>query len=424
MEFQTDLLIVLPLPVFSVDGEIHIDDQACNGLGHWLDNFKSVILMCPVYFAEAAPPATVPLHSARGASRLTFTRLPVAYLPHRFLLAMPKVVKLLREQIIAARYLHFAIGGIFGDWSSVACIIATSLHRPYAVWTDRVESQIGRTTSRARPIPKRWYYRVAAEGTAVLERHVITRSYLGLFHGKDCFEAYARYSSNPHLVHNVHISAKPRLEKSEATIPTLLYAGRAHPEKGIFDWIDVMALLRDRNTHFKAVWLGDGPSLSQARARVSEQELDEFVVFRGAVSHDEAMAAMANSDLFVFCHKAPESPRCLIEALAFGLPILGYASPYPADLIKQGGGILTPLNHPSVLADSIARLLSDRVAITKLSQRAALDGQQFDTAAMFRHRSDLMKTIPARPGDKCFHEARNYTQQQDGLISQLKLPET
>ena len=48
-----------------------------------------------------------------------------------------------------ADYLSFAIGGLFGDWGAVACFEAHRMKRPYAVWTDRVESRVMREAGRA-----------------------------------------------------------------------------------------------------------------------------------------------------------------------------------------------------------------------------------------------------------------------------------
>jgi hypothetical protein len=72
-----------------------------------------------------------------------------------------------------------------------------------------------------------------------------------------------------------------------------------------------------------------------------------------------------------------------------GLPLIGYASHYARDLIKEnGGGILTSLGRPELLTDSLSQFSRARDSITKQAQR---DGQLYDDESVFRHRSDLMK---------------------------------
>ena len=48
------------------------------------------------------------------------------------------------------------------------------------------------------------------------------------------------------------------------------------------------------------------------------------ITFLGGLDHDQLLRELKARDVFVFCHKIPESPRCLIEALQCGVPIVGY----------------------------------------------------------------------------------------------------
>jgi len=212
----------------------------------------------------------------------------------------------------------------------------------------------------------------------------------------DCYSAYSGYCKNPHLVHDIHLSREDCITASELktritrTGPIrLVYAGRVHRDKGVFDWIEALSIA---DVEFTAVWFGDGPALPMARSRVDELGLSDRVKFPGSVeSHSKLIRALKDFDAFVFCHKTPESPRCLVEALMCGLPIIGYDSPYPRDLIRSyGGGLLTPINEPRRVAESIPLFVQKRES---LSISAFNDGRAFDTTEVFRHRSELMRSI-------------------------------
>ncbi len=85
------------------------------------------------------------------------------------------------------------------------------------------------------------------------------------------------------------------------------------------------------------------------------------ITFSGGLAHEQLLRQLKTRDVFVFCHKIPESPRCLIEALQCGVPIVGYESAYPRDLIQQnGGGLLTVPNDPLALANELTDLAGDR----------------------------------------------------------------
>ncbi len=231
------------------------------------------------------------------------------------------------------------------------------------------------------------------------ERYVISKSALGLFHGMDCYEVYSPYCSNPQLVHDIHLNSSDQISDAEIDArlrrsgPILIaYAGRAHLDKGINDWIDALSLAVTEKINFRAVWFGGGDELEKARKRVRDENLSVCIEFYGPTkSHKELIEKLRLFDLFMYCHKTKESPRCLVEALMCGLPLVGYDSPYSRDLIKMnGGGILTPIDRPELLAESIRQLSKRREALTKCAQS---DGKQFDAETVFRHRSDLMKAI-------------------------------
>jgi glycosyltransferase involved in cell wall biosynthesis len=170
----------------------------------------------------------------------------------------------------------------------------------------------------------------------------------------------------------------------------VVYAGRAHREKGIFDWIETLKLAHDEGVKFDATWFGDGPDLDAAIA--AAKDLPGCIHFPGSVAnHQELISKLKQFDLFLFCHKTPESPRCLVEALVCGLPLLGYDSPYPRDLISvHGGGVLTAPHRPSDLANILAGFPSNS---RDLTERAIKDGADFNDESVFRHRSDLMRSI-------------------------------
>jgi glycosyltransferase involved in cell wall biosynthesis len=331
--------------------------------------------------------------------------LPSAYLPQHFAAAIPKTAKLLKAHIAAADYLSFALGGLWGDWASIACLIAQRYGMPYSVWTDRVESVVMDFHSKSKIGIRKLYWLATAKMTARYERYLIGRSALALFHGMDCYEAYSPYSDNPHLVHDIHLGKDTgisdeeldiRLSKSRPPLK-LIYVGRVHRDKGVSDWIKVFSIVAEKKINFSATWFGTGPELAEARERVGQLGLASRILFPGPVEHSEALRHLRAADAFVFCHKTPESPRCLIEALIFGLPIIGYRTAYSEDLIRNGGGVVTPLNDPKEVAESIVAL-QNKSELCKLSRQAVTIGRQFSDEEIFRHRSELIKTIKVTSG--------------------------
>jgi hypothetical protein len=50
------------------------------------------------------------------------------------------------------------------------------------------------------------------------------------------------------------------------------------------------------------------------------------------------LAELRRAHVFVFTHVTPESPRCLLEALVSGSPIVGYKSAFAEEVTTGRGG--------------------------------------------------------------------------------------
>lgn len=128
--------------------------------------------------------------------------------------------------------------------------------------------------------------------------------------------------------------------------------------------------------------------------KVDELGLTGKVITPGFVEDQaEILKTLRRAHIFLFCHKTPESPRSLIEALVSATPIVGYDSAYPRDLVADhGGGKFAPINDTTALRDVVIGLATDRLELEKLIAQAALAGQPFSDEDVFKHRSDLIKT--------------------------------
>ncbi|SET42392.1 glycosyltransferase [Oceanicella actignis] len=406
------LLIYAPVPLHRAggrpDGALTLEGQACNGLRLWAENFARVISMMPL--AEGPPPPDwVPLTEVGPSlERIRIEPMPVAWRPDRFLRALPAARRRIRALIDEADYLSFSIGGLFGDWGSVACVEARRMGRPYAVWTDRVESEVVRRSAGAGPWRARLRARLTHRPMAALERALIRRADLGLFHGRETYATYAPFCRRPEVVHDIHIAAADHIAPEALAAKTaaaaegplrIVYVGRADPMKGPLDWVAALAGLAARGVDFRATWLGDGTERAAMRREIAAAGLDERVSTPGfAADRGAVLEALRAAHVFLFCHKTPESPRCLIEALISGTPIVGYDGAFARDLIADhGGGRLAPLNDAAALTEILAQLAADRPALAELFARAARDGAPFDDVSVFRHRSELIRAgLPPR----------------------------
>ena len=397
------LLLYAPVPVYRKGNDVWLEDQACNGLRLWASHFERLILVIPQNPGEP-PPAYVPMRDALGPDldRIEIVTVPPGYRPDRFLRALPGTSKKLKDAIGRADYIGWAIGGLFGDWGAVGAILTHRAGKPFYVWADRVESEVTRRASQSGRFRTRLRAKLTHRPMAWLERYVVRRAALGLFHGQETFDAYAPYCANSHVVHDIHIRKEDHIPEDRLTQKIaaategplrLVYVGRADPMKGPDDWLSVVETAVTQGADIQATWLGEGSELGAMRERVNAGPLKGRVELPGFLRDRAAiLEALRDAHAMLFCHKTPESPRCLIEALTSGTPIVGYDSAFPRELIAlHGGGRLTPRDDVAALAKVVVDLATDRNQLAVLIDRAARDGAQFDDETVFRHRSELIR---------------------------------
>ena len=409
---KDSILLVLPVAFQKKsNGDLYIEKQACNGIDRWADNFTKVTVACPAldeiqFKAEDTTIEYVPASKLQSFDRVKLVPLPNSHRIRDYI----ETSKLLSNTIKENQYLCFAIGGLLGDWASLAATQAIKLRRPYAVWTDRVEHQVVKNSYQDRHGLRR-AYRFLRDRLlqswlmAMAEKYIISRADLGLFHGMDCFNAYKALCREPHLVHNIHLKETDRINSAvlqekihrvmDGKPVRIVYAGRVAGMKGPFDWIETMSQLKSMGVDFTAVWLGDGPLLEEARAQLKLKNLEDRVSFAGYQGQKELLLKLfQESDIFVFCHKTPESPRCLIEAMLSGTPMIGYRSPYPEDLLKEAAAnLLTPKNDVNSLAKKIFQISNKREELIEAMKYCHQISMNYTDKAVFKHRSHLIKNI-------------------------------
>ena len=396
------LLLDLPVPFRRIGGVLHVDVPADAGILGWLDNFERVTVCAPcVPEALVDPTASwVPAEELLRRGGLALHALPWGYHPRDHLRHRAGVRDLYRGLVASHDFLCFANLGWAGAWGTIAADEASRTGRPYAVWLDWVLHEM--RPAAAGGIGKRCVGAIRDELEKRSSLRAVRRAALGLFHGRTVHDAYAPISRNPHVVHNVHLGRQDliapaalaaRLERPVARV-RIGYVGRAHERKGPLQWIAAMERLAQRHAgEFEATWLGDGPLLEECRREVARRGLAGVVFFPGA-ERDRAkvLEFFRSLDLFAFCHLTQESPRCLIEGLMSGVPLVGYDSAYARDLVDgTGGGEFVPVGDVEALACRLADLTRDGAARRAAAMRAVASGGRFSVDAVFAHRSDLIR---------------------------------
>ncbi|MEP9401423.1 glycosyltransferase [Sphingomonas sp. VNH70] len=405
MSDQASLLLVTHVPIHVGAGRMRIDDQTAAGIAQWSRHFDRVTYYGIRTRGDAVEGSSTNWVEADGdalGGNVTVRALPWGYRPAEMLRHVRPVAGELSAAIDRHRHLCFTLGGMIGDWPSLAAWQAARKGRRYAAWIDRVEGEV----IHAKVAGSRAGRLAAAALVPGMEaglRYLLRHSSVALLQGGDTFGHFRDAAPDPHCTYDTHTHAHEAIDatalatkqaraRSGAAL-RIVYVGRAAAMKGPFDWLAAIERLHGLGVPLHARWIGDGPDLPAMRAIVAAKGLGAVVDLPGYEGRrDVLLQAMRDADLLLFAHKSSESARCLIEALVCGCPIVGYDGGYPRGLVAaQGGGRFVPPHDAAALADAVAVLHADRGALAATIGAAAASGADFTEDRVYAHRAALMR---------------------------------
>jgi glycosyltransferase involved in cell wall biosynthesis len=406
MSKREGMLLVLPVPFHIADNRLFFESQACNGLERWADNFGFLIVAAPVL-----PESLVKKNKTmtwrdtatlENPHRFEFVPLPWATSFPDFVSRYLKLRTNLNQIIKQCQYLQFAIGSSIGDWAAIAALEAQKQNKPYAIHTDLVHHEFILRNSKRGRLLRQLKARVRSPILATYHRWIFRRSALGLLHGADCYFAYKAFCKHSYLIHNIHTKpsdciSEQELAKKAVGVTSeqalrICYAGRLEPEKAPIDWLKAIARARSLGVNLHATWMGEGSLFEEMKHKIVEYGLRSCVELTGfETDRHTVLKRIRESHLMVFTNITPESPRCLIEALICGTPIVGYRSYFAEDLVRSGGGAFVPMGDWKKLGNLIASLAADRQRLMELVLQAGKSGTPFNDEEVFRERSNLIK---------------------------------
>ena len=172
----------------------------------------------------------------------------------------------------------------------------------------------------------------------------------------------------------------------------VLFVGRIIPNKRIEDLIGVFALYqRHLEPRSRLLLVGDYRGheryYDRLQERVRRLGTDE-VIFTGHVDDDDLRAYYGAGDVFLCLSEHEGYCVPLLEAMAFGLPVIAYDAGAVKETLR-GGGILLREKRPEVVAELIGRLREDAVlrsAVLRTQERALAAVRAIDFSALLQER--------------------------------------
>jgi 1,2-diacylglycerol 3-alpha-glucosyltransferase len=155
--------------------------------------------------------------------------------------------------------------------------------------------------------------------------------------------------------------------------PTFVYIGRLSPEKSLDVLVRAFHRVVVRLPEARLVLIGKGRYRPRLNRLIGQLGLASHVVQLGYIPHHELLSTNLPliGDVFVTASKTENQPLSIMEALAFGLPVVGvYARGMPELVTNGENGLLCQPDDPVDMACCMLRLANDASLRHHMSQAA------------------------------------------------------
>jgi glycosyltransferase involved in cell wall biosynthesis len=177
-----------------------------------------------------------------------------------------------------------------------------------------------------------------------------------------------------------------------------LSVGNWVERKGLLPLLDAFAMLEPKaaTLHLVGATNSEPRYAERVRARLAQPDLTERVVVHGPLSTGEVAALYATSDAFVLPSLKEPYGTVYGEAMAYGLPVVGWRAgnlPYLADHEREG--LLIGIGDVAGLREALRRLADDPLLRTRLGDNARRRAQTRPTwrevaARFFQHLREVV----------------------------------
>jgi colanic acid/amylovoran biosynthesis glycosyltransferase len=184
------------------------------------------------------------------------------------------------------------------------------------------------------------------------------------------------------------------------TTPVLLCPARLAPIKGHGDLLEAAARLMARGIMFELWLAGEGPERAAIERRIDERGLGERVRLLGTVPHAELLGIYRDrrADCVVLPSLHEGLSVALVEAMAYGVPVIATGVGGVPELLENGAGVLVPPGDADALTEALARVLGSSALRTELAHagRRRVEAE-FEVGAIAR---ELVRRFDGAAGDE------------------------
>ena len=152
--------------------------------------------------------------------------------------------------------------------------------------------------------------------------------------------------------------------------------------------------------NFQCIFYGEGPLRMDLEKLIREKDLTDYIKIPGAIPHEELLKMYKNHEVdiivlpsIITANAEHEGiPVALMEAMAYGIPVISTNTGGIPELIGDGSGIMVDEKSPEAIADALGRLINDRDYRYKMGRKGRfMVEKEFDIEKNVKDLIELIK---------------------------------
>lgn len=164
-----------------------------------------------------------------------------------------------------------------------------------------------------------------------------------------------------------------KYDLTKRKMSTILYLSRIERTKGIYEAIEAFRLLLAKYPYLQLSIAGDGREDGEVRNFIKRNNIKN-TSFTGYIEGNEKRKVFMEADIYLFPSYYEGMPNSVLEAMAFGLPVVATnVGGLPDFFINGTFGYITDDKQPEVLAELIEKIM----VIPELGRKMSLNNYKY-----------------------------------------------
>jgi len=170
----------------------------------------------------------------------------------------------------------------------------------------------------------------------------------------------------------------------------LLFVARMVHQKGLYQLLKALCILREKNSNFTLTVIGEGDEKKSNMLYVKKHKLGRYVHFLGEIRGEEKARHFTDSDIFCAPYVNEAASISVLEAISSGLPVVGFKMPIFSDLLKDyPGKELLVDKSERALAKALEKIIINPVLIQSIKSWCLTKRDTFSWTTVARQTEDI-----------------------------------